>query len=525
MAIIYSYPKQTTPNDSDSFVITDSSQSAPNKNRTKSLTAGDLASYVITSKSAITGSGTLNTMPIFTGPNAIGDSFMTYNPSSEFFTISKRLSVSSDLVVNGRGAFQGLYLRADCPLEVLGVLQDGNSSPGTAGQVLSSTGTGVEWIAGDTNTTYDLTGQVSNITDFAIDLLGSDGTLDKVSLIAGSNITLTDNGSNGVTIASANPGGTVTGTGTVNKLTKWSSGGTGIQNSNITDNGSLVTIASETNQTGKAVFRNGIVLSNNPGGITVDDTSMVIGAGNNDIISGADHCLAVGNNNQILTNSDNSISVGQGNTMTFGTACAVFGLSNTITGSNTVTERCLVGGFSNTISGGAKSAIVLGGSNSLTTNGGQGIILGNANTVTGNAGVSSDSSYILGSSITITEDPSSSLLQNAFAVGNNLSGDNGKMILGYRNLKSGYPAVNYNQGLGETKFVVSVGTTNTTNSNALIITEGGVTRGTSSVAQIPRIVMPTIVGFDYSSDADAASNGIPIGGIYHNNGQLYVRLT
>ena len=319
--------------------------------------------------------------------------------------------------------------------------------------------------------------------------------------------------------------GTVTGTGTVNKLTKWSSGGTGIQNSNITDNGSLVTISSPTDQTGKAIFRNGIVLSNNPGGITVDDTSMVIGAGNNDIISGADHCLAVGNNNQILTNSDNSISVGQGNTMTFGTACAVFGLSNTITGSNTVTERCLVAGFSNTISGGAKSAIVLGGGNSLTTNGGQGIILGNANTVTGNAGVSSDSSYILGSNVTITEDPSSALLQNAFAVGSNLGGDNGKMILGYRNLKSGYPAVDYNQGLGETKFVVSVGTTSTTNSNALIITEGGVTRGTSSVAQVPRIVMPTIVGFDYASDTEAASNGIPIGGIYHNNGQLYVRLT
>jgi len=351
MAIIYSYPGKSIPAGGDFLVITDSEQAAPNKNRTKSLTIDNLASYVITSQSAITGSGTLNTMPIFTGTNTIGDSFMTYNPTSQFFVISKRLQVDGDLSVSGRGAFQGLYLRADCPLEVKNVLQDGNDFPGTAGQVLSSTGTGVEWV--------------------------SDG------------------------------GGTVTGTGTNNKLTKWNVGGTGIQDSNITDNGSLVTIASETNQTGKAVFRNGIVLSNNPGGVTVDDTSMVIGAGNNDIISGADHCLAVGNNNQILTNSDNSISVGQGNTMTEGTACAIFGLSNTITGSNTITERCLVAGFSNTISGGAKSAIVLGGGNSLTSNGGQGIILGNANTVTGNAGVSSDSSYVLGSSITITEDPSS----------------------------------------------------------------------------------------------------------------------
>ena len=118
----------------------------------------------------------------------------------------------------------------------------------------------------------------------------------------------------------------------------------------------------------------------------------------------------------------------------------------------------------------------------------------------------------------------SALLQNAFAVGNNLDGDNGKMILGYRNLKSFYPAVDYNQGLGETKFVVSVGTTSTTNSNALIITEGGVTRGTSSVAQVPRILMPTIVGFNFADDIAAGAGGIPIGGLYHNAGALRIRL-
>ena len=322
----------------------------------------------------------------------------------------------------------------------------------------------------------------------------------------------------------ADAGGTVTGTGTVNKLTKWSSGGTGIQNSNITDNGSLVTISSPTDQTGKAIFRTGIVLSSSPGGVTVDDTSMVIGAGNNDIISGADHCLAVGNNNQILTNSDNSISVGQGNTMTFGTACAVFGLSNTITGSNTVTERCLVAGFSNSISGGAKSAIVLGGSNTLNTNGGQGIILGNSNNISGNQ--SNDSGYILGNNVTITTD-SSGNLQNAFGIGANLDLQNGQMVLGYRNVSSGlsYPPVNYNQGLGETKFVLSVGTQTGTNSNALIITEGGVTRGTSSVAQVPRIVMPTVVGFNFADDTAAAAGGIPIGGLYHNAGALRIRLT
>jgi|11_taG_2_1085331.scaffolds.fasta_scaffold17405_2 hypothetical protein len=224
MAIIYSYPEKTSPAGGDFLVITDSEEPAPNKNRTKSLTIDNLASYVVSSTNAITGGGTLNTMAMFTPDGQkIGNSFMTYDPQSQFFVISKRLSIDGDLSVFGRGSFSGPYLRVGCPLQVLSVLQDGNGLSGTAGQVLSSTETGVQWTS-ETNTTYDLTGQVSNTTDFAIGLTGSDGTLDKVSLIAGSNITLTDNGSNGVTIASSNPGGTVTGSGTTNTIPVWTDG-------------------------------------------------------------------------------------------------------------------------------------------------------------------------------------------------------------------------------------------------------------------------------------------------------------
>ena len=474
MAIIYSYPKVTSPLATDVLVLTDTTLTAgKRKNKTKSLALSDLADYVVSSTSGVTGVGTLNTIPLWT-PNGfkLGDSIITQAASGQGLTITGQLDVTQDFNVTGSTELfstlevQGASTFSNVSFQ--GVVFDGGGNPGTAGQVLSSTVTGVAW---------------------------------------------TDNTATG----------TVTGTGTVNKLTKWSSGGTGIQNSNITDNGSLVTIASETNQTGKAVFRNGIVLSNNPGGVTVDNTSMVIGAGNNDVVSGADHCLAVGNNNQILTNSDNSISVGQGNTMTESTACAIFGLSNTITGNNTITERCLVAGFSNNIQA-AKSAIVLGGSNTLNTNGGQGIILGSSNNISGTQ--PNDSGYILGNNVTITTD-SSGLLQNAFGVGANLDLQNGQMVLGYRNVSGvSYPPVNYNQGLGETKFVVAVGTQTGTNSNALIITEGGVTRGTGSVAQVPRIVMPTVVGFNFANDNAAATGGIPIGGLYHNAaGALRIRLT
>ena len=58
MAIIYSYPEKTSATGSDFLVITDSEQTAPNKNRTKSLKIDTLADYIVTSTSGITGSGT-----------------------------------------------------------------------------------------------------------------------------------------------------------------------------------------------------------------------------------------------------------------------------------------------------------------------------------------------------------------------------------------------------------------------------------------------------------------------------------
>ena len=100
------------------------------------------------------------------------------------------------------------------------------------------------------------------------------------------------------------------------------------------------------------------------------------------------------------------------------------------------------------------------------------------------------------------------------------------MTLGYRNNASGYPATDKNSGLGETKFVVSVGSSTITNANALIITEGGINGGSSgNVPQIPRIILPTVVGFNFADDTAAAAGGIPIGGLYHNAGVLRIRLT
>mgnify|MGYP003629510290 FL=1 len=146
---------------------------------------------------SITGSGTTNYMTMWTGSTSIGDS-----PMKMIQSISSGVNI---LTLGTDTDFDRVTFEATA--EFQGGVRDRNGQLGTAGQVLKSNVSGdVSWADLAAPITYDLTGQVSNATDFAIGLNGSDGTLDKVNLIAGTDITLTDNGSNGVTIDCA--GGT-----------------------------------------------------------------------------------------------------------------------------------------------------------------------------------------------------------------------------------------------------------------------------------------------------------------------------
>lgn len=63
----------------------------------------------------------------------------------------------------------------------------------------------------DNNTTYDLA-SAQNASDVDVTLTGSDATADTVKLVAGSNITLTDSGTNQITIDAAGGGGGGAGT-------------------------------------------------------------------------------------------------------------------------------------------------------------------------------------------------------------------------------------------------------------------------------------------------------------------------
>ena len=137
------------------------------------------------------------------------------------------------------------------------------------------------------------------------------------------------------------------------------------------------------------------------------------------------------------------------------------------------------------------------------------MILGYNNTTNG-----VDNVFAIGESNTLAD----ATANGVFMIGNGITGQDGNMVLGFRNDTTGYPVTNYALGLGNTKFALGVGSVN--NTNALIITEGGVNRAT--VTQVPRVFLPSVKLFSANTDAAADSIGVPDGGLYQNNGVVQI---
>jgi hypothetical protein len=170
MARISSYPIDSTIQDKDSWIGTESTNRV-----TRNFTAEDIANYVVTSTSGITGSGTFNTIPLWTPDGTkLGDSIITQAASGQGVTVTGQLDVTEDFYVTGSTELNGALTveevatfndEVECNnnVTVQGIftadsnsvfegqanfqssLTDQTSNPGTAGQVLVSTGTNVQW--------------------------------------------------------------------------------------------------------------------------------------------------------------------------------------------------------------------------------------------------------------------------------------------------------------------------------------------------------------------------------------------
>jgi hypothetical protein len=151
------------------------------------------------------GSGNLGYIPVYTDKDGaclwdtLKDSIITQNSVDDTITIGGNLMVNLNVT---HGSSDATRTTINSSLFINGPIYDSVGQIGAADQILVSLTDGRVMWSNDNNTTYDLRGAVDNITDFAIGLIGSDGSLDKVYLRAGTNITLTDDGLNGVTIDS-----------------------------------------------------------------------------------------------------------------------------------------------------------------------------------------------------------------------------------------------------------------------------------------------------------------------------------
>ncbi len=171
MAIIYSYPLKTTPLGQDLLILTDST--VKSRNATRSLTIDSLASYIVGNYpgSPINGSGTFNTIPLWTPDGkTLGDSNINQDANGDVavgvnlivvddLSVQGEIDVDNIITVNGSGDSvfnstvtfnNNISIYGDAVFEGEANFQssitDQTSSPGTAGQVLSSTGTNVEWV-------------------------------------------------------------------------------------------------------------------------------------------------------------------------------------------------------------------------------------------------------------------------------------------------------------------------------------------------------------------------------------------
>jgi hypothetical protein len=212
MAIINTYPK-ATPKGADLLIGTQVKDDNITENSTKSFSVSSIGSFLITSNDITTGSGTTNTLPVWTdGTNGVlGDSFITQTTSPDVVTVNSRLIVSPSgvnaLEVTQTGGITGA-VTIPGSLKVVGTYYDATSDEGTDGDVLVAKGTPgnmfTRWASlADAGITSGIETAQITVTDAQIRTLGTvpveilPGVTGKIYQIIG--LTVQDIGNAGLT--------------------------------------------------------------------------------------------------------------------------------------------------------------------------------------------------------------------------------------------------------------------------------------------------------------------------------------
>ncbi len=197
MTKIKNYELDSTINDDDKVIGTDGLPGV-DFGRTKNYSIASLVNYIDNQLDPVDGSGTLNTIPIWTPDgDTLGDSIMTYDTGTTTIAVGGGLGVTGDLSVTGGSSLNGggsssggtFHFTDTSPVRITGTLLDGANGPGTMSQLLSSTGTGLSWIDAP------VTGVTGSGTVNTLAMFTPDGESIGDSIVAvtggGTNITVT----------------------------------------------------------------------------------------------------------------------------------------------------------------------------------------------------------------------------------------------------------------------------------------------------------------------------------------------
>ena len=235
---------------------------------------------------------------------------------------------------------------------------------------------------------------------------------------------------------------------------------------------------------------------------TIASGSLATGFVGANITGGGSNTLYVGSNH--TGNADNAFTTGQNNDFN----PTGFGGSSS--------QLSLIAGRGNKSKGVLN--FTLGSSNNINgDSAGNNFILGNANAIGLSTGTGNQKNVSIGFN-------NVSRLNSKILIGKNLyqltgysAGSDDCVVLGENN---DYTDSNYDKTGLSPALIVGASTTSGNRRDALIITNR---TGTNSEGQI---IMPSVGQYNnYSSDSAAATGGVPLYGLYHNNGDIKIRIS
>ena len=542
MAIIYTYPKTTTLENSDLFVISKMDQEGK---PTRSISAANLANFIVPFlPSKVAGSGTTNTLPIWTDPTTLGDSILTQINFASYDT-NKAVQISGALSQINLGYSTYIGISAGSQDINPGGGFDGNYNVGIGNDALASYTSGV--------------------------VFGADAPGENVA-IGASTLTLLTTGTNNVAIG---VGAGQELTESRNNIAVGKNAMRYIDNINANSNISIgLETLGDVNLIGKTIASNTVL------GVTaLQDTSsemsdnVFVGFGSGKLSTFTTHaqntvvgtkaltslpvgtilseCVLVGyeaGKGLGRTGSSSLKDIGIGHRVFFGSSTGFSSAGNNIAigananGNTTISDiegSIMIGAGAGSGKTGSYSTII-GTQQSGSTNESLGIM----GAVIGGYSHSQNAAQggcILGRSNTVDAAATNSVALGGFntiITGANSAGFGTGLSVGASQVVVG----KYNISVGNARFIVGIGTAAGAEDNGFEVLATGKLRarkygantfaddaaynlsvkGNGEIIETP--ALPTVAD-NFADDTAAAAGGIPQGGFYHTNGVVKINIT